>query len=326
MKSFQHIDARTTRAAAGLLKKYQGRARLIAGGTDLLGTLKDKILPDYPEALINIKSIKGLDYVKEDARGLKIGALTHLADIAGAPVVQEKFKILAAAAESVAIPQIRRMATIGGNLCQDVRCWYYRFPHQIGGRLNCFLKGGRTCHALNGENRYHSIFGGQRGCFAVNSSDLALVLVALNARVKIVTAESMRTIPITDFYRSRREVIGEGGIVREILVPRVPVNARQSFIKFRLRSSVDFAIVSIASLVALDDHVCRDVRIALGSVAPVPLRATAAEQVLKENTLDRKYAAQAAEMAIANCQPLSQNAYKIEIVKTLIERALLSRT
>jgi len=162
MKTFNHFNARTLSEAIRLLKNYQGRAKLIAGGTDLLGTLKDRILPNDPEAIINIKSIPGLNYIKEDARGLKIGALTKLEEIAQSPVVREKYKIIAEAAEAVANPQIRRMGTIGGNLCQDVRCWYYRFPHSIGGRIMCYLKGGKSCYALTRENEYHSIFGGWR--------------------------------------------------------------------------------------------------------------------------------------------------------------------
>ena len=133
-------------------------------------TLKDKILPDYPEAIINIKTIPGLDYIKEDAGGLKIGALAKLADIAESPMVKGKYKLLAEAAEAVATPQIRNMGTIGGNLCQDVRCWYYRYPHQIGGRILCYLKGGKGCYALTGENQYHSIFG------ACQSSQPSLLL------------------------------------------------------------------------------------------------------------------------------------------------------
>jgi len=159
MKSFHHVNVKTTREAVKLLSKHEGKAKLLAGGTDLLGSLKDKILPDYPEAIINIKTIPGLDYIKEDAKGLKIGALAKLADIAKSPLVKEKYKLLAEAAEAVATPQIRNMGTIGGNICQDLRCWYYRYPHQVGGRILCYLKGGKGCYALTGENEYHSIFG-----------------------------------------------------------------------------------------------------------------------------------------------------------------------
>jgi len=160
MKPFKHKDAKTIKEAIALQSK--GKTKLIAGGTDLLGILKDKILPEYPETVINIKTIPNLDYIKEDARGLKIGALTKLEDIASSPIIREKYKILAEAAEAVATPHIRTMGTLGGNLCQDVRCWYYRSPNQIGGRIDCYLKGGKECYALTRENQYHSIFGGLR--------------------------------------------------------------------------------------------------------------------------------------------------------------------
>jgi NADPH-dependent glutamate synthase beta subunit-like oxidoreductase/CO/xanthine dehydrogenase FAD-binding subunit len=159
MQSSNHIDVKTVGEAVRLLKKYKGKAKPIAGGTDLLGVLKDRILPEYPEAIINLKTIQGLDYIKEDAKGLKVGALTRLSDIVKSPVVKEKYKVLGEAILEIATPQIRNMGTIGGNLCQDVRCWYYRYPHQIGGRLLCYLKGDKGCYALTGENQYHSIFG-----------------------------------------------------------------------------------------------------------------------------------------------------------------------
>jgi NADPH-dependent glutamate synthase beta subunit-like oxidoreductase/CO/xanthine dehydrogenase FAD-binding subunit len=162
MKVFNHVNAKTANEAVKSLKDREGKAKLIAGGTDLLGTLKDKILPDYPETIINIKTIPELNYISEDAGGLKIGALAKLEEIAQSPIIKEKYKLLAEAAQSVATPQIRRMGTIGGNLCQDVRCWYYRYPHSVGGRILCYLKGGKGCYALTRENQYHSIFGGLR--------------------------------------------------------------------------------------------------------------------------------------------------------------------
>jgi NADPH-dependent glutamate synthase beta subunit-like oxidoreductase/CO/xanthine dehydrogenase FAD-binding subunit len=158
MKPFKHVNAGTINQAVKLQGK--GKTKLIAGGTDLLGVLKDKILPEYPETVINIKTIPNLDYIKEDVKGLRIGALTKLEDVAGSPIVKEKYGILAEAAEAVATPHLRRMATLGGNLCQDVRCWYYRYPNQIGGRIECYLKGGKECYAMIRENQYHSIFGG----------------------------------------------------------------------------------------------------------------------------------------------------------------------
>ncbi|HVP77285.1 MAG TPA: FAD binding domain-containing protein [Thermodesulfobacteriota bacterium] len=160
MRSFKHINAQTVNEACTLLEKYKGKAVINAGGTDLLSTLKGDYLSDYPQAVINIKTIPGLDYIKEEKGVLKIGALTKLSDIIKSPLLRSNAKALVEATRSVATPQIRNSATLGGNLCQDVRCWYYRYPHQIGGPIVCLRKGGKICNALAGDNRYHSIFGG----------------------------------------------------------------------------------------------------------------------------------------------------------------------
>jgi NADPH-dependent glutamate synthase beta subunit-like oxidoreductase len=162
MRPFSHINARSIDSALATLKGYRGKARLIAGCTDLLGALKNEFLPDYPQAIINIKGIEGLDSIREDGEGLKIGALATLADIAASPLINEKYKVLAEAARSIATPQVRNAATVGGNLAQDVRCWYYRYPDPLGGRIVCLRKGGKVCNALFGDNRYHSIFGSAR--------------------------------------------------------------------------------------------------------------------------------------------------------------------
>jgi len=159
MRSFKHINARTVDEACALLRKYKDKAVLNAGGTELLSTLKGEYLSDYPDAVINLKTISNLDYIKEEGGVLKIGALTKLSDIAKSSLLKGSCKVLVEAAHSVATPQIRNAATIGGNLCQDVRCWYYRYPDHIGGRILCLRKGGKICNALTGDNRYHSIFG-----------------------------------------------------------------------------------------------------------------------------------------------------------------------
>ena len=158
MKSFKHFNAKTVDDAILKLTEYK-QSKVIAGGTDCLSLLKNSVLPTYPEILVNIKTIPGLNSIEENGDGLKIGALTKLSDIADSPIVKEKYGILGDAAKSVGSPQIRSMATIGGNLCQDVRCWYYRYPFQIGGRIVCLRKGGKICNALTGDHRYHSIFG-----------------------------------------------------------------------------------------------------------------------------------------------------------------------
>jgi NADPH-dependent glutamate synthase beta subunit-like oxidoreductase len=159
MKWFEHHNAHSIREAVQLLKAYEGKARVNAGGTDLLGALRDRVLSEYPDAVINIKAIDGLDYIKKDKKGLRIGALARLTDIAKSSVVKEEYKLLAEAVHSAATPHVRNMATIGGNLAQDVRCWFYRYPRQIGGPIVCLRKGGKFCSALTGDNRYHSIFG-----------------------------------------------------------------------------------------------------------------------------------------------------------------------
>jgi NADPH-dependent glutamate synthase beta subunit-like oxidoreductase len=168
MKSFTHRNARSIDEAARLLKKYKGKAKVNAGGTDLLNVLKQEFLPAYPEVVVNIKGIEGLSYIREDGGGLRIGAATPLAEIAASPVVNEGYRLLAECAQSVATPSVRNMATIGGNMAQDVRCWYYRYPFHLGGPIVCLRKGGKTCNALYGDHRYHSVFGaagmGARPC------------------------------------------------------------------------------------------------------------------------------------------------------------------
>lgn len=162
MKNFNHRDAENLEQAAGILKEEPGRAKIIAGGTDLLSVLKHKLEPDYPETIVNIKSIEGLNHITADENGLRIGATAKLCDIAASPLVQDGYGALVDAAKSVATPLIRNLATIGGNLCQEVRCWYYRYPDEIGGRIKCLRKGGDTCNAMTGENKNHSIFGARK--------------------------------------------------------------------------------------------------------------------------------------------------------------------
>ena len=323
MKSFEHFNAGSVDEALAQLKNYDGKVDLIAGGTDLLGVLKGEILPDYPEALINIKTIPDLDDIKEDEEGLKLGALAKLNEIASSAEVRENYGLLAEAAESVGSPEIRRMGTLGGNLCQDNRCWYYRYPHQMGGRILCYRKGKGPCLAIKGDNRYHAILGGKK-CFAVCPSDTAIALTALDARIKIAAPDGERIIPITDFYDTLGHILKPDEIVTEVLVPRPADHSTQAFLKFRQRDAVDFAVVSVASLISESDGVCRDARIVLGAVAPIPYRASAAEDAIKGKPLDAAAAEAAAEAAVKDAKPLSKNAYKIEITKTLVKRAVLS--
>jgi xanthine dehydrogenase YagS FAD-binding subunit len=323
VKSFKHFNATSVDEALSLLKGYQGRAKLIAGGTDLLGSLKDHILPEYPEALINIKTIPGLESIEENAEGLRIGPSAKLAEIARSPRISNEYPVLSEAALSVATPEIRNMATLGGNLCQDTRCWYYRYPHEMGGRILCYRKGSGPCHAVKGDNRYHAIMGG-KACFAVCPSDMAIALTALDAELKIAGPEGERLVPIKDCYGVLGSVLQPDEFVTEVHVPHRSKRTKQTFIKFVLRKPVDFAIVSVAAVILVEDGICEDVRLALGAVAPTPVRASDAEEVIKGTAIDAKTAERAAAAAVAGAKPMSKNAYKIEITKALVKRALLS--
>jgi xanthine dehydrogenase YagS FAD-binding subunit len=322
VKTFEHFDAASVEEALSLLKKYGGKARVMAGGTDLLGVLKDEILEDYPEVLVNIKSIPGLDRIKEDSHGLRIGALTKLDHVASSPTIKAGYSALSEAAGSVASPEIRSMGTIGGNLCQDVRCWYYRYPHHMGGRLLCYRKGSGPCLAVKGDHRYHAIMGG-KVCLAVCPSDTATALLALQAEIQIVGARGTRTLPLDDFFTPLGNSLNKGELVAEIRVPRPVRGNRQAFLKFTERKPIDFAIASVASVLTVEDGVCVDARIALGGVAPVPLRAKGAERVVQGKPLDAKTAEEAAGASVSGAKPRSGNAYKVEITKALVKKAIL---
>jgi xanthine dehydrogenase YagS FAD-binding subunit len=321
MKAFRHVNAASLDHAHSLLQQFQGKAKLIAGGTDLLGALKGEILPDPPEAVINLKTVPGLDTIEAQEGGLKIGALTKLTPIAQSPLIREHYGSLARAAESVASPEIRNMGTVGGNLCQDTRCWYYRYPHSMGGRIQCLRKGKGPCLAPKGDNRYHAIFGGKK-CFAVCPSDMAVALAAMDGTLRILGKEGVREVPVAEFYHPLGFFLEPDEILTEIHVPRPPEEARQHFVKFRLRDSIDFAIVNTASVITMKKDVCEDARIFLGAVAPTPHRAVEAEDAIKGKALDTETVEKAAQAAVGRAKPLSKNAYKVEIAKTLIQRAL----
>lgn len=324
MRPFVHVNAQTIGEALAALAQYNGKAMLNAGGTDLVGVLKDEFLPQDTGAIINIKTIAGLDYIKEDGETLRIGALANLADISNAPVIRERYGALAEAIHAVASPQIRNLATIGGNLCQDVRCWYYRYPRHIGGPIPCARKGGRSCPAVKGDNRYHAIMNGRK-CFAVCPSDSAVALAALDASIIVVGPNGERLIAVRDFYHPLGNGLNNNEMVKEIAIPVIRGALRQNFLKFTLRQPIDFAIVSVASLFTVVDGVCTDARIALGAIAPGVVRAGAAEAFLKGRSIDHDTAVQASDLALRGAKSLSRNAYKIEIAKALVKRTILSQ-
>ena len=322
MRPFSHYNAESIDQALALVSRHDGNADFIAGGTDLLGVLKDEILARSPVALINLKTIPGLDAIEIHQDHITIGALAKLRDVVNNADIRQQYPLLAAAAYSVATPEIRNMGTLGGNLCQETRCWYYRYPHAMGGRIQCRRKGSGPCLAIKGDNRYHSIFGGRK-CFAVCPSDTAVALAALDAQVDIAGPEGERTIPIGDLYESLGTTLKTGEVLFRIQLPRESIPSKQAFIKFRVRESVDFAMASVACAVDIQDNICRRARIVLGAVAPTPLRATATEDAIVGKPLTPETTAAAAEAAIVGAKPLRRNEFKVVLIKTLVMRALL---
>jgi xanthine dehydrogenase YagS FAD-binding subunit len=322
MQPFTHFSPRTLDEAVALLERYGSQANLIAGGTDLLGKLKDQILPKYPEALINLKQIPDMNSIDLDATNgaIRIGALARLEDIAGNRLIRSHLPALAQAASRTASPHLRAMGTLGGNLCQDIRCWYYRHP---GNRFPCLRKGGGKCYAIDGDNRYHSIFGGSvdEGCYAVHPSDTAPALVALNAAVQT----TQRTLPIEAFFGvgvQRTTVLRPDEIVTEIRIPRPRPSARSAFSKFALRKSIDFPIVNCAASLNLEQGKVVEARICLNAVYITPYRPVAAAEALQGETLTEGTIAQAADAAVADAQPMSGNRYLVQITRTLVKRVL----
>ncbi len=312
MRSFKLVNPKTIAEAASQLK---ANVYVRAGGTDLQGIMKEELLREYPETVVNLKTIPGLSYIKEEGGMLKIGAMTVLEDIAINTVVKTKYTALAQAAARTASPHLREMGTLGGNICQMNRCWFFRY---VNNRFDCVRKGGNMCYAMAGDNRYHSIFGGVKACFAVNPSDTAPALVALNA--KIVT--NKRTIEAEKFWEvviPGSTVLEVGEIVTEIQVPAPAAGVKSAFIKMALRKSIDFPVVNCAAAIGGGDA-----RICLNAVYNTPYRAVDAEASIKGKTIDEANAEAAGTAAVAKAVALSNNKWKVQIAKIMVKRAILA--
>lgn len=328
MNSFEWTNPTTVNEAVKLLRVQPASGdideapRPIAGGQDLLTTMKD--YTSRPTRLVNLKRIPGLDRITLNARGLTIGALATLTQLEEHAGVRKSFPGLAEAAESIATPQIRNLGTVGGNLCQRPRCWYFRLEEVI-----CLKKGGDECYAATGENKYNAIIAGGPS-FIVHPSDLAPMLLALGARVTVMGARGRRVIPLDKFFTlpsegniRRENVLENDDVITEIFVPASPLAARSTYLKFKERDSLDFALAAVATALQLGANgVVRDVRIVLGGVAPIPWRVPAAEKFLMGKRLQTDVLAEAATMALKDAQPLEKNAYKVPLTQTLVRRAL----
>jgi xanthine dehydrogenase YagS FAD-binding subunit len=322
VKTFAYHSPRTIADVADLLSRTadQDGAKPLAGGTDLLTLMKADLLA--PERLVDIKRLAELDHrIAEDAAGLTIGALTTLAQLEETPLVRTRYPALAEAAALAATPQLRNMATIGGNLLQRPRCWYFRNP-----RVHCWLKGGAECQARQGENQLHALFD-VSPCVAVHPSDPATALVALDASVRLRGPDGERDVPLTEFFapptdsRRAETIIAPDELIVSIHIPQASAGP-SVYLKAMERKVWAFALVSVAAQIRLEEGRIEFARIVLGGVAPLPWRATAAERILTGAAPDEARIAHAADAALEGAQPLAHNGYKIPLTKTLVRRAL----
>ncbi len=320
MKNFAYVKAGSTAAAIKALST-QG-ARILAGGTDILGCIREDVFEaDRIVGISGIKELHGIS-ARPDG-GLRIGALTTIADIASNAAIRGNYAVLAQAAGEVASPQLRNQGTIGGNLCQKPRCWYYR------GDFRCARKGGDLCYAVEGENEYHAIFGGGP-CFYVHPSDTAVALVALQARLTIAGPGGTRQVGIEDFFVgpdtdiTRETILASNEIVTEIILPPAGGTARSTYRKIRARRAWDFALVSVAALLQFAGENIGSARIVLGGVGPFPWRVEAAEKQLIGKRIDAEAAASAGRAAAGGASPMRDNEYKVLMTQGAVEEALLA--
>ena len=297
-------------------------AKVSAGGTDLLGCLRDEVFE-----CSKMVSISGLDQLKGITElrdgGLRIGALTTIAEVASHPLVSERYTALSQAATEVASPQLHNQGTIGGNICQRPRCWYFR------GEFHCLRMGGNTCYAIAGESDYHAVLGGDR-CYIVHPSDTAPALLALEARLQIARGRGSRTVSMEEFFVTpnrdvtRENVLEPNDIVTDIVLPPPAAGLRSSYRKVRARGSWDFALASVALALRFEGGRVADARVVWGGAAPVPWRSRAVEAVIVGEALTPQVAARAAEAALGRARPLRKNGYKIPLFKGMIEEELLA--
>lgn len=318
MPNFTYLKAKSLKEAIGQLSSKG--ARIHAGGTDLLGCLRDEIFG--AEKLVTIGQLKALRGISQaNNGGLRIGALTTIAEIENNKILRDRYSALAQAASEVASPQLRNQGTIGGNICQKPRCWYYR------GEFHCLRKGGDTCYAYQGENQFHCIFGGE-GCYIVHPSDTAPALVAFEAAIRVSGPGGTRPVPIAKFLVPPSEnvqketILKPNEIVTEILLPPPAKGLRSSYRKVRARGSWDFALASIALALQFEGNKIIKARVVLGGAAPVPWRSKEVEEAITGRRLDADNVTRAASAAVKNAQPLKQNGYKISLFRGMIEEEL----
>jgi xanthine dehydrogenase YagS FAD-binding subunit len=323
MNSFEWIDARSVEEAVHVLRQGSADSSTIAkaGGMDLLDLMKEGIV--RPKRIVNLRTIDGLDGIRIDSQGaVQMGALVTLAQIAESPAILQNFGALAGAAAHAATPQVRNVATIGGNVLQRPRCWYFRNAH--------FERDAVSAAVHAGENQYHGIFDTDRTPL-VHASTPATALLAYDATVHVVGSQGPRTIAIEDFFlapdptRNSDVTMNPGEVLTHITLPPVARGTVSAYHKQTERDSYDWPICDVAIVIRFDsDHIVQSAAIALGWVAPTPMRARDAEQLLIGRTIDPASAGEVASSIVRHAQPLSKNAYKVEVLESVIERTLLA--
>lgn len=323
LPGFSYTRPETLKKAIQELKAGDA-AHLHAGGTDLLGCLHDRIYPAD-----KVVSISGLAELRSRRKlsdgGLRLGALTTVADVADDADLRARYTALAQAASEVASPQLREQGTLGGNLCQKPRCWYYR------GEFDCLRKQGKECYAFAGQNQFHCILGGD-ACYIVHPSDTAPALIALGASLEVSGPQGERRLPVSELHvapadNPRREThLEQGEIITAIRLPKPAAGLKSSYRKVRARQSWDFAVAGVALALVMSNGTVKDSRVVLSGAAPIPWRSQKAEQALQGKALSEATARQAAAAAMADAQPLEHNAYKVPMFKGLIEEELLKFT
>ncbi len=327
MKSFELYDAATVQDAVGLLSKFGPTAKVVSGGTDLVsGIMKDWIqgkgLP-LPDKLIDVTTIPEMVGIKIESSSATIGAATTISSIAESPDIAKNWPLLSEALLSIASPDIRNLGTLGGNINQRPRCWYFR-----GENFDCYKKGGDFCYAVTGDNRYHAIVGGEL-CYIVHPSDSATALLALNASATVAGSGGTRTVAFDNYFTGPREDVLRENVLKadellvNVTIPTLAPNTKTAWAKLKFRQVYDFALVSIAAVVTQENGVWKDGRIVLGGISPVPYRAKVVEQALAGKSI-KDNAKTAAQTLKTVTRPMSLNAYKVDVAMTLIEKTMLS--
>ena len=319
MNSFALADCTTI---DGALSQLKDGAVIKAGGVDLLERMKDGTI--QPSKLVNIRNISALRGISETENGLTIGALATLAEISEHPLVRAQYQILSDACGHAATPHIRNMATLGGNVLQPVQCWYYRSTE-----FQCLRKGKDFCFAFNGLNQYHAIMD-YGTCPAVAPSSAAVALLGLNAGIEVISAKNgKRTVAITDFYvhpdanPTKFSVIEPDELLTAVTIPKPAPGTRSAYQKYGERESFDWAIADAGVVLVMQGDLCRRAVITMGAASPVVRRSTEAEALLAGKLITEETARAAGKAAMTNVQPLSMNAYKVELFPVAIYRTIL---